>query len=181
MKLARMLRSVVLPVPVPPEIRMFWRSSTALTSRAAASWVREPEAMSSGRPKFGALNLRIVSVTPVRLQGGMTAATREPSGRRESRIGFSSEMSLPRRRATFLTATRRDLGLSVTGTSSRNPRRSMKTCSGPLTMISLTSGSRMKGSIGRRNGRIISKPGPRSVLRPPVAGSSSCSRPGSTA
>jgi len=46
MKLARMLRSVVLPVPVPPEIRMFWRASTALTSRAAASWVMEPEAVS---------------------------------------------------------------------------------------------------------------------------------------
>ena len=39
------------------------------------------------------------------LHGGMTAATRLPSGRRESRIGFCSEISSPSRRAMFLTAT----------------------------------------------------------------------------
>ena len=47
-------------------------------------------------PKCFALNLRIVSVTPCKLHGGTTAATRLPSGRRESRIGFSSEMSSPK-------------------------------------------------------------------------------------
>jgi len=39
----------------------------------------------------------------------MTAATRLPSGKRESRMGFDSEMSSPSRRAIFLTATIRDL------------------------------------------------------------------------
>ena len=49
--------------------------------------------------KCRVLNLRMVSVTPLKLQGGMTAATRLPSGNRESRMGFDSEMSAPRRRA----------------------------------------------------------------------------------
>src|ERR1700682_384962 len=47
----------------------------------------------------------MVSVTPLKLQGGMTAATRLPSGSRESRIGLAFEMSSPHRRAIFLTAT----------------------------------------------------------------------------
>ena len=47
-----------------------------------------------------------------KLHGGMTAATRLPSGSRESRIGFASEMSSPRRRAMFLTATMRDFSPS---------------------------------------------------------------------
>src|SRR6266576_6896204 len=46
-------------------------------------------------PKCRALNFRMVRVTPFTLQGGMTAATRLPSGRRESRMGFDSEMSSP--------------------------------------------------------------------------------------
>ena len=58
------------------------------------------------------LNLRIVSVTPLKLHGGMTAATRLPSGKRESRMGFDSEMSSPRRRAMFFTATMRDFSPS---------------------------------------------------------------------
>ena len=57
--------------------------------------------------KCRVLNLRMVSVTPLKLHGGMTAATRLPSGRRESRMGFDSEMSSPRRRAMFFTATMR--------------------------------------------------------------------------
>ena len=174
MELARMLSSVVLPVPVPPEIRMFLRLRTALSRLRATSSVRVPMRTRSAIPRCGALNLRIVSVTPVRLHGGMTAATREPSGRRESRTGFSSEMSLPRRARDVLDGDHKGALVEYhSGTSSRNPRRSMKTWSGPLTMISLTSGSRIKRSICRRNGRMISKPGPRPVLRPPVAGSSS--------
>ena len=122
MKLARMFSRVVLPVPVPPEMRMFWRFRAPLSRMAASSWVRVPMRMRSSIPKCVALNLRIVSVTPCKLQGGMTAATRQPSGRRESRIGFSSEISLPSRRAIFLTATTRDFGLRVTlGSASRSP------------------------------------------------------------
>ena len=61
--------------------------------------------------KWRLLNFRIVSVTPWMLHGGMTAATRLPSGSRESRMGFWSEMSSPSRRAMFLTATIRDFSL----------------------------------------------------------------------
>jgi len=49
----------------------------------------------------------MVSVVPPTLHGGNTAATREPSGRRESRIGCPSEMSSPSERAMFFTATLR--------------------------------------------------------------------------
>jgi hypothetical protein len=45
--------------------------------------------------KVHVYKLRIVSVTPARLHGGITAATRLPSGSRESRMGFASEMSSP--------------------------------------------------------------------------------------
>ena len=55
-------------------------------------------------PKCRELNFRMVKVTPFRLHGGMTAATRLPSGSRESRMGFASEISSPRRRAMFFTA-----------------------------------------------------------------------------
>ena len=56
----------------------------------------------------------MVRVMPLTLQGGITAATRLPSGRRESRMGFDSEMSSPSRRAIFLTAIRRDFSVRVT-------------------------------------------------------------------
>src|SRR5258708_19660253 len=62
------------------------------------------------------------------LHGGITAATRLPSGSRESRIGFASEMSLPRRRAMFLTATIKDFSFNARSrTCSSTPARSMKT------------------------------------------------------
>ena len=64
-----------------------------------------PIRTSSSAVKNRVWNLRIVSVVPPRLHGGSTAATREPSGRRESRIGCSSETSSPSARAMFLTAT----------------------------------------------------------------------------
>ena len=48
----------------------------------------------------------MVSVVPPRMHGGNTAATREPSGNRASRIGASSDTSSPRIRAIFFTATR---------------------------------------------------------------------------
>ena len=66
----------------------------------------DPASLSESGPasRNGVLNLRMVSVTPRRLHGGITAATRRSSGSRESKMGLASEMSLPRRRAMFLTA-----------------------------------------------------------------------------
>jgi hypothetical protein len=54
-----------------------------------------PSRIRSSISKCRVLNLRIVNVTPARLHGGITAATRLPSGSRESRMGFDSEMSSP--------------------------------------------------------------------------------------
>ena len=89
-----------------------------------------PTRIRSSIPKCFALNLRMVIVTPCKLQGGMTAAIRLPSGNRESRTGFPSEMSSPKRRAMILTATSSDLGLRVKSEiASTLPERSMKTCS----------------------------------------------------
>src|ERR1700687_667893 len=100
----------------------------------------------------------MVSVVPPTLHGGNTAATREPSGRRESRIGFSSETSSPSARAMFFTATLRlRSSISTPSTASISPLRSTKIRREPLTMISVTSGSWIKCAIGRRNGRITSK------------------------
>jgi len=48
------------------------------------------------RGVFRALNLRMVRTTPFKLHGGMTAATRLPSGSRESRIGCAAVLVYPR-------------------------------------------------------------------------------------
>ena len=82
-------------------------------------------------------------------------------------MGFSSEMSSPKRRAMFRTATSRDFGLRVRpGTCSTCPARSINTWCGPFTMISLISWSRIKCWIGRRKGRISSKPSSRHQSSP---------------
>src|SRR6266404_5376538 len=72
---------------------------------------------------------------------------------------FDEEISSPRRRAIFFTATIRDRSPRDTpGTCCRKPCFSMNTRSGPFTMTSLIESSRMRCSMGLRNGRIISKP-----------------------
>src|SRR6516162_5485847 len=154
----RALRSVVFPVPVPPVISMLSRASIA--SCMIRSWpaVTVPVRTSSSAVKKRPWNLRMVKVVPPRLTGGKAAATRDPSGRRESSKGCSSEMSSPRARARFRTATRRLCSRTVTsGTASMRPSRSTNTAPEPFTMTSVTAGSRIQASMGRRNGRITSK------------------------
>src|SRR5205823_6536797 len=159
MNLLRILSVVVFPEPVPPLIRMFLRERTQSSSRLASAWSSVPRAIRSSISKWRVLNLRIVSVTPFRLEGGMTAATLLPSGSRESRIGCDSEMSPPSRRAIFFTATRSAFSPSETPlTGSRYPPFSMNTESAPFTITSLTDGSRIRCSIGLRNGSMVSKP-----------------------
>ena len=96
-------------------MRMFLRSVNVILPigqqvRASAF----PTSMRSFILNLWELNFRMVSATPWMLHGGSTAATRLPSGRRESRMGFASEMSSPSRLAMFLTATSRDACVSVT-------------------------------------------------------------------
>ena len=106
-KAASALSNVVLPVPVPPLIRMLSRASMPRRRMSSCARVSVPICTSSSAEKCRLWNLRMVSVVPPRLTGGSAAATREPSGRRESRSGRSSETSSPRTRARLRTATRR--------------------------------------------------------------------------
>src|SRR5258707_147625 len=80
---------------------------------------REPsEALLRGVCMDGGESAGMPGIEKLQKIEGFTAASRLPSGRRESRIGFDSEMSSPRRRAIFLTATIRD----------RSPKDTPGTC-----------------------------------------------------
>ena len=78
---------VVLPVPVPPETRMFSLPSTQASRNAAAWWERVPKSTRSSIVSGSRENLRIVRDGPLSASGGMMALTREPSGSRASTIG----------------------------------------------------------------------------------------------
>src|SRR5438093_12927732 len=80
-------RVVVLPVPVPPEIRMFSFPFTQAARNCAALGEIDPKEIRSFIVYGSRENFRIVSVGPFRASGGMIAFTREPSGRRASTIG----------------------------------------------------------------------------------------------
>ena len=79
MKLERMLRKLVLPAPVPPEIRMLMRALTAAARTCSIS----PEMLLSFTSASAATgpvpNLRIDMQGPSRASGGIIALTREPS------------------------------------------------------------------------------------------------------
>src|SRR5262245_66552255 len=81
------LRVVVLPVPVPPEIRMLSFPFTQLARNCAAFGEIDPNEIRSFIVYGSRENFRIVSVGPLSASGGMTAFTREPSGGRASDIG----------------------------------------------------------------------------------------------
>ena len=89
------LSSVVLPVPVPPETRMFSRASTQASSSSAISGVRVPKPIRSSTVNGSLANLRMVSVEPLKASGGMIALTREPSARRASTSGEDSSIRRP--------------------------------------------------------------------------------------
>ena len=99
--------SVVFPVlgPAADQDVLVPLAIAARTTSTSTLGVIVPIRTSSSAVKNRVWNLRMVRVVPPRLHGGNTAATREPSGSRESRIGCSSETSSPSARAMFLTAT----------------------------------------------------------------------------
>src|ERR1700739_4408385 len=74
------LSVVVLPVPVPPEIRMFSLPLTQAARNCAAFGVSVPNEIRSFIVYGSRENFRIVSVGPFRDSGGMIAFTREPAG-----------------------------------------------------------------------------------------------------
>ena len=89
------LSSVVLPEPVPPETRMLQRAITERRRKRAMRSSSEPSLIMSSTPSRLVGNLRMVTQGPRSATGGMTALTREPSGRRASTIGVDSSMRRP--------------------------------------------------------------------------------------
>ncbi len=86
---------VVLPVPVPPETRMFSFPFTHDARNCAARGEIVPKVIRSFIVYGSRENFRIVSVGPLSASGGMIAFTREPSGRRASTIGDASSTRRP--------------------------------------------------------------------------------------
>src|SRR5713101_5324786 len=151
MKFESTFSVVVLPEPVPPLTTIEIRDRTQARMKFAMSWFSVPKFTRSCTLYGTRENFRIVMLEPCTASGGITMLTREPSGRRASTIGDDSSTRRPIR-ATIRSITRRR-SRSLSKTSSdwvRRPRRSAKIVLGPLTMISLTSGSSSKDSSGPR-------------------------------
>ena len=89
--------SVVLPVPVPPEIRMFILARTMAASSCPSTGVRVRFSSRSCMVSGTTAKRRIDNSGPSSARGGMIALTREPSGRRASTIGLDSSMRRPTR------------------------------------------------------------------------------------
>src|SRR5205814_9983415 len=89
-------RVVVLPVPVPPEIRTFSFPRTHAARNCEAFGLTVPKLIRSSIVYGSRENFRIVSVDPRSESGGMIAVTRLPSGRRASTIGEDQSTRRPR-------------------------------------------------------------------------------------
>lgn len=81
------LSKVVLPEPVPPEIKTLRRPSTTASSSLDISGVRLPNSTSRSMPMGVRENFRIETKGPSTAKGGMMALIREPSARRASTMG----------------------------------------------------------------------------------------------
>ena len=140
---------VVLPVPVPPEMRTFSLPFTHAARNCAACGVSEPKLIRSSIVYGSRENFRIVSVGPLSESGGMIALTRLPSGRRASTIGDDSSIRRPTCE-TILSMIRSRWALSTNDASVRSsrPSRSTKIRSWSLTITSVTESSRSSGSSG---------------------------------
>src|SRR5262249_60409026 len=80
------LSVVVLPVPVPPEIRMFSFPFTQAARNCAAFGEIDPNVIRSFIVYGSRENFLIVSVGPLSESGGVIAFTREPAGGRAATI-----------------------------------------------------------------------------------------------
>ena len=87
--------SVVLPEPVPPEMRMLSCAWTHRRRKSTDSSESEPRLTMSWRLSRFRENFRIVTSGPESESGGMIAFTRLPSGRRASTIGDDSSTRRP--------------------------------------------------------------------------------------
>ena len=129
----------VLPVPVPPATRMLSFARTSASSASAHTAVSDPDATRRAMSSTFSGNFRIEMWGPSGAAGGRMASTREPPGRRASRIGRSASTCLPTNCARLRSADMSDSRVSkVAPVSSRRPARSMKIWSGPLMQMSVT-------------------------------------------
>ena len=117
---------VVLPEPVPPEMRMLSLPRTHASRNWAHFGVSVPKRSRSSILKGSLRNFRIVSVGPETASGGMMAFTREPSGRRASTIGEASSMRRPMREMILsMIRSRCWSSTNAASVSTILPRRSM--------------------------------------------------------
>src|SRR5258708_39551634 len=88
----RMLSSVVLPEPVPPETRMFNRARTHERRKVITSGLDERKRLTtSAGPHFSLANFRIVRHGPLSAIGGVaTSAPAPPVGRGGRNAGAGS-------------------------------------------------------------------------------------------
>ena len=128
---------VVLPEPVPPEMRML-RSAWMLWQRNfAASLLTVPRLVSSSSPKRSFANRRIVRSGPERDRGGMIAFTRDPSGSRASTIGDDSSMRRPIWPTIFVMILRNcESSENRRRVCERRPSRSIQMSEQPFTITS---------------------------------------------
>ncbi len=140
---------VVLPVPVPPLTTTLSRPRTQQSVKCATCSLIVFIPTRSSTVNGSARNRRIVRNGPPIARGCTMQFTRDPSGRRASTIGVASSTRRPTW-LTILSMIRRRCSSSTKRTSVAVifPSRSMNTCSGPFTMISLIPGSRSSRSIG---------------------------------
>jgi len=138
---------VVFPLDVPPETRMLRRRRTASVRYDAAVADTVPFRTRSSGVSGRAENRRIVSTGPATAMGGITACTREPSGKRASTSGVARSIRLPSG------ATSRSINTRISSASSKRtvvrsslPSRSIHTPRVPFTMTSLTRSSRRSGA-----------------------------------
>src|SRR5258708_17468552 len=107
MKDDRMLRSVVLPEPVPPETRMLNLARTHERKNDMSSGLDDLNRLTtSAGPHFSLANFRMVRHGPLSAIRGMTTLTREPAFRRASQIGVASS-TRPPTKLTMRAMTRR--------------------------------------------------------------------------
>ena len=146
-------KSVVLPLPVPPETTMFSLRSTQALMKRAISAVIEPKETSRSTVSLSLKNLRMEMVVPLRAIGGSTTWMRDPSGRRASRRGRSSLSGRPTNWAMLRAAAINPSGVKVVVVLVSLPFFSIQMSSSPLIMISETSSSSRYWRIGLRNAR----------------------------
>ena len=120
------LSSVVLPAPVPPQIRMFSRALTQPSSSSSMPFgQRQLRAPGPRRAAACLPKRRMESSGPSTATGGMAAFTRDPSGRRASTSGEDSSTRRPTRDTTFsMMRSRCALSLNSTGVRYSLPPRS---------------------------------------------------------